>query len=183
MKPLSKPILLIGFKHVGKSVIGYELANRLGCSFVDLDEALENHYEEQNQKRRSCRDIMNTLGQPEFRALEIQLLRKILQHPPGVIALGGGTPLHSDTHTLLKGAVIIHIQAPKNLVFSRIMKQGEPAFFPETEAPFVFFQTLWQERIPIYQKLAHHTIKNEGTLESAIGQALTYAHSRIQEFL
>ena len=51
MKSLHNHIVLIGFKHVGKSIIGENLARRLNSHFIDLDHQIELLYENKFNKK------------------------------------------------------------------------------------------------------------------------------------
>jgi len=138
-------IILIGFKHTGKSSIGYILSKNLGIDFIDLDEQIEKTYALQHDLTNStlhCREIMQKHGEHFFRIMEHRILQKILQctqtackqpvkqpfHKPflyqqTVVALGGGTPLKKENQMLLKSTSlkIIHITAPQSIVFERII--------------------------------------------------------------
>ena len=68
MRP--KSIILIGFKHVGKTVIGRALADQLKWPFRDLDEAIEQLFTKETQAHKTCRQIMKAHGSAYFRELE-----------------------------------------------------------------------------------------------------------------
>lgn len=150
-------ILLIGFKHVGKSVVGKILSHRLNLPFIDLDEAILQHYS-------SPREIMNRRGEQYFRNLEHQVLQQIIASTPTVIALGGGTPIMLKNRKLMQNNIVIYLTANKKIVFDRIMQSGIPAFFSKDEKPEDTFNKLWQERQPIYEQLATLTITNNDTI-------------------
>ncbi len=157
---LKKHIILIGFKNVGKSTVGKALAEKLSVEFVDLDQLIELNYKNEQQQALSCREIFNLHGEKFFRERENGALRQVLEFPPGVIALGGGTPIPEENQILIKFHWIIHLTAEKELVFQRMMNLGRPAFFPENQDPAEFFQKLWEQRTIIYDKLANITVDN-----------------------
>lgn len=172
MKPMLNPIIFIGFKHVGKTVIGRELARQLNVPFIDLDEEIERIFDHENKKKMTCRQIMNEYGQSYFRNLEKRSLKHIAQSPPSVIALGGGTPLDIENQGLIKHGTVIHLEAPPDVVFERIMLHGRPAFFVAEESPRDSFNRLWHERDEIYKKLAHFSIENNGLIDSVVERIL-----------
>lgn len=163
-----KSTVLIGFKHVGKSVVGRALALRLNQPFVDLDQVVETLYATQQGEWASCRDIMVRHGQGYFRALEKQALSGILPEQVSVIALGGGTPWDHDNQRWLSQHHVIHLCAPQKVVFERIMAQGQPAFFPVDVDPLLTFQRLWQERIPVYNALSALVVDNHGEVNATV---------------
>ncbi len=67
----------------GKSTVGPKLAERLGCSFVDLDQEIE--------RRAGCsiQEIFAREGEPEFRRMERECIEAAAERA-GVVALGGG---------------------------------------------------------------------------------------------
>ena len=70
----------------GKSHTGRQLATRLNRPFIDLDEHLEAH------TGRTITTLFEYYGEPTFRDLETQALRR-LADSPAVIATGGGAPI------------------------------------------------------------------------------------------
>src|SRR5262245_28837928 len=80
-----KRIFVVGFMGAGKSTVGRALAQRLGWPFVDLDDEIE------SAEHAKISDIFAERGEPEFRRIETEALRRLLNSPDSaVIALGGG---------------------------------------------------------------------------------------------
>lgn len=81
-------IFLVGFMACGKSTVGKLLADRLGWSFVDLDEQIE------AEQKISIAQIFDQYGEEHFRKLETEAIRKrarmVRSGRPMVVALGGG---------------------------------------------------------------------------------------------
>ena len=81
-------IYLVGFMGSGKTTIGRLLAERLGWSFTDLDEAIE------AAEGATISSIFEQRGEGEFRRIEQETLlrhiRAIERGKPAVIAIGGG---------------------------------------------------------------------------------------------
>lgn len=172
MKPVLNSIILIGFKHVGKTVIGRELASQLRLPFIDLDEEIERLFANEHKEKMTCRQIMNVYGPSYFRTIEKRSLARISQSTSSIVSLGGGTPVDKENQKLIKNSTIIHIEAPRGVVFERIMIQGRPAFFSEEESPLDSFNRLWNERDKIYKKLANFSIENDGLIVSAVERIL-----------
>ncbi len=162
-------IILLGFKNAGKSTIGTALAKAMQRTFVDLDEEIILEHSRRSGEKISCREIMKKHGDDFFRKLEHDVLHDVLLTKGLIVlALGGGTPMHEANRELLQKHTIIHITAPKSIVFERIMINGKPAFFPKDEEPFTTFQKLWNEREPVFQKLAGMTVENTGSVGEAV---------------
>jgi shikimate kinase len=163
---MTSHLILIGFKHAGKTALGESLSKRLDRPFVDLDDEILLEHSAMCENENSCREILNRHGEDFFRALESNALEKVLaREQPFVLALGGGTPLLEQNQKLLKDLQIVHVKAPRSVVFERIMINGKPSFFPEEEDAFDHFQTLWFKRLPVFEALAEITVSNDGTID------------------
>lgn len=166
-------IILIGFKHVGKTTIGKALATRLGLPFVDMDSVIENAYVRDKGKTLPCREIMREIGKSAFRVLESGLFSDILNRPERhVIATGGGLALNKDGETVRSQHTVIHIECDKDTVFERIGKSGIPAFFSDDRPLRESFDELWDMRMPIFRRSATHTIKACQPIEETISDIL-----------
>ncbi len=75
---------MIGMMGVGKSALGSALAKRMSLAFADMDTLLT------EAEGQSVSDIFHHKGEPYFRQKEAELLQKLLDTPPQVIATGGG---------------------------------------------------------------------------------------------
>ena len=85
-----KHIFLYGPPGAGKSLVGKALAERLRLPFVDLDLEIEKSAD------RTIPQIMEEQGEPVFRNLETEMLKRIVNETPRVIALGGGALLREE---------------------------------------------------------------------------------------
>jgi shikimate kinase len=89
-------IALVGFRATGKSTIGRILAEKLGYTFVDMDEELV---------ARFGTDIHNWVqehGWEAFRDAEAQLLAELAGHIRQIVATGGGVVIREDNREQLK---------------------------------------------------------------------------------
>jgi shikimate kinase len=108
-------IVLIGYRGAGKSIVGKQLANRLGMKFVDTD----SHIEERHQKRIS--DIVVSQGWDYFRNLEKRLIQEISIQDNLVIAPGGGVVLDANNIiSLRKKGFIIWLKAEPEVLLKRM---------------------------------------------------------------
>ncbi|PIZ94385.1 MAG: hypothetical protein COX81_03685 [Candidatus Magasanikbacteria bacterium CG_4_10_14_0_2_um_filter_37_12] len=169
-----KHIILIGFKHVGKSVVGQALSEELNMPFLDIDRVIEDVYAKREGGMLSCRQIVEKHGLQYFRDLESEVLSRTLdQRTAHVIAPGGGVAMRLENQILLQNHVVVHVTADKNKVFERIMVSGRPAFFPKDEEPIVGFKRIWEERMPMYESLAHHTISNNTIVADSVREIVS----------
>ncbi len=130
-------VLLIGTRSVGKSSIGRLLAERLGLTFVEMDEVLS------EQLRRegfgSINELVAAKGWKAFRQRERVLLKRLGRRRNRVIACGGGVGGNAQSMTLAQSVgVVVWLDAPMaKLIDRRAADPGEakrPALLRELEA-------------------------------------------------
>ena len=112
---MSRTIAIGGFMGVGKSTAGRLLSQRLCLPFVDLDAAIEGHC------GLSVRQIFLEHGEAYFRGVEEKVLKGLLDGPPIVLSLGGGT-LHQSgcLEPLQARALIVVLWMPIEAIQERI---------------------------------------------------------------
>lgn len=167
----ARHILLMGFKHVGKSSIGRALSSCLKRPFYELDELTEGQYFQKTGLHKTCRQIVADEGEGFFSTIESAALSEALKQPAGVIALGGGTPMPDQNRPLICSQVPVHITAPQELVRTRVTAAGWPMA--------ARFDEIWQIRDPVYRQLAQFTIENTGTIEDAVKLLVPVVKSNI----
>lgn len=92
-------LLLIGARASGKSTVGPLVAAALARAFTDLDDrALA------ASGRASVRELFAEDGEGRWRELEASTLEELLARPAGVVALGGGAPVHPPITARLEAA-------------------------------------------------------------------------------
>lgn len=166
---MTRQIILIGFKHTGKSAIGARLAEVLGRQFLDLDEVSSGLHYHRVGETLAVREIVRSRGESYFRQLEIDALKQSLTRAEAlVVASGGGTPMHSAAQALMKPHMVVWVKAPKGITFERIMTHGRPAFFPEGAEPYQAFCEVLTQRLPVYERLANFTVENTGSIQDAV---------------
>ena len=110
-----KNIILVGLKGTNKSEIGEELARRLKMKFIDTDDII---------KRESGLDLpelLKKIGEKQFRSLENNIIKKILNVSNTVIVVGGGSILNGKNIKALKqnGLVVSLITSKINFKRNR----------------------------------------------------------------
>lgn len=165
-----KHIILIGFKNVGKSAIGQRLAEQSNLSHVDLDNLIEQKHCENTGESSNFRQIMKDHGSEHFRSLEKKILQELLasEDSTKIISVGGGTPMDEQNRELISSHTVVHVVAPRSIVFERIMVNGKPAFFADNGNDFETFLHIWDERMPIFESIANFTIENDGSIADAV---------------
>ena len=149
-------IVLIGPMGSGKTTIGNRLASDFQLSFRDTDQMIV------QQTGREISDIFIEDGEDEFRVLEKIILRTALLEDETVLSLGGGACTSIDAQSALRasGAFIIYLKISLSQVSARVgFNQGRPLLMGNPRAQW---QSLMNERAPIYEGLAHYVCEVDG---------------------
>lgn len=113
-------VVLIGFMGTGKTSIGKMLATRLGFSFVDLDQYIE------QKEGRSIPSIFQEQGEAAFRAMEHEAVLENAKRRNTVIATGGGTVKDaSNMEALHATGAIVCLKADVDTILERTAREGE----------------------------------------------------------
>ena len=122
---IDRQIVIVGFMGTGKTTVARELARKLNCSAVDLDQLIT------TQNGRSPGKIIEQDGENRFREIETQLLREVLKKERArIIAVGGGAWTIAANRELIAagGAFTVWLDAPFELCWERIEagREGRP---------------------------------------------------------
>ena len=111
-------IVLLGHMGSGKSTIGKSLAKKLSRDFVDTDYEIEKH------TNTKIREIFLNQGENQFREIEENVIKRILESKEKkVIALGGGSFESKNIRELVKGINIsIWLKCNINILVERLKK-------------------------------------------------------------
>ncbi|WP_342358915.1 shikimate kinase [Terrarubrum flagellatum] len=111
-----RSIVLVGMMGCGKSSVGRKLAQRLGRPFIDTDSAVE------EAAQRSIAEIFATYGEDAFRSGERRVVKRVLETPAQVVALGGGAWVDNETReaTARAGAISIWIDVEPPKLMERL---------------------------------------------------------------
>ena len=115
----SPGIYIVGFMGAGKTTIARLLAERLGWSFVDLDDDIE------AREKVTIPELFETRGEPEFRRIETEALRArvraIERGQPIIVALGGGAFSQKINFDLVQeNGITVWLDCPFDVVKRRV---------------------------------------------------------------
>ena len=152
---MTAPVLvLVGPPGAGKSTVGRAVAERLGVAFRDTDADVE------ALAGKSVPDLFVQDGEERFRALERDAVRTALAEHDGVLSLGGGAVLADDTRVLLRGHVVVLLDVDLTGAAARVgLGQGRPLVGLNPRAQL---RELMQQRRPLYEEVAAHTVDTSG---------------------
>lgn len=131
-------IYLVGFMGAGKTATGRALARRLGCSLVDLDEAVE------ERMGMSIREIFKDRGEEVFREAETAELERMTLHTDLVVATGGGTFSSPANRRMIdrSGGISVFLDPPWEAICGRLggSDHNRPKWIDERHARTLFIR-------------------------------------------
>lgn len=163
-------IILIGPMGSGKTTVGRQLALEYGSSFRDTDEMIV------AQTGREISEIFIEDGEDEFRKLEKIIVRTALLEDETVLSLGGGACLSVDAQSALRasGSFVVYLKISLSQVSSRVgFNQGRPLLMGNPRAQW---QSLMNERAPIYEGIASYICEVDSRSVDEIVQEISFAY-------
>lgn len=141
-----RTIALVGLMGAGKSTVGRRLAERLGREFFDSDAEIE------KAAGLSISDIFALHGEADFRRGEKQVIRRLLERPPHVLATGGGAFLDADTRAMMRErAITVWLNADLETLWRRVQKRDNRPLLQRPDAK-AHLSNLVAERQPFYSQ-------------------------------
>ena len=143
-------LFLIGYMGSGKSTVGRLLAEKLKCSFVDVDYFIENRYHQTISK------IFEERGEAGFREIEHRVLLEISNYEKVVVSTGGGLPCFFNNMELMnQTGTTIYLKENIDELIKRLNsnKQNRPLIKEKNpEELRDFIETNLKIREPFYNK-------------------------------
>lgn len=152
---MSMRCTLVGMPGSGKSTVGRQLARRLGCPVVDMDQRLE--------ERLGCsiRSYFDAQGEAAFRDHEAALLAELAASGVEmVLSTGGGVVLREGNRALLRTACapVFYLRASADDIWRRVRHDHRRPLL-QVDDPLERLRALYQERDPLYREVAHYVIE------------------------
>ncbi len=176
-------IYLIGMMGCGKSTIGPLLTAKLGYGFLDTDITLAQSCASAKPLDYSFEDpelsaselaakiitkLFQTVGEPEFRKIETQVLAEVSAYTRLVVATGGGIAIERENWNHLHQGLVIWLDPSIDLLVERLQNDTTRPILATSENLQTKLEHLLAERrhryaeadihIPIATKLAPEEI-------------------------
>jgi shikimate kinase len=148
---LPRRIVLTGFMGSGKTTVGPLVARKLGWSFIDVDDVIE------EEAGVAIAEIFARDGEAAFRDREHATIARLAKREEMVLALGGGAIERSETRDLLLAApatLLIHLEVELETTLARCSgtEHSRPVL-----ADHANLASRYQRRLPLY-RTAHVSI-------------------------
>lgn len=179
IKNLPDRIFICGFMGAGKSTVGEKLSQKLGTSFLDLDDYI------QEKTGKDIPQIFSEDGEQRFRKIERKYLLEVITDFKGVVALGGGSLQNQQIvdHIKLNG-LLIFIETPFSIILERITEENnrplllnEQGSLKEKKILEKELRTLYEQRLPFYQQA---TLSISYEKENSIGSMVNSLIKKIR---
>lgn len=140
-----KNVFLTGFMGTGKSSVGKILAERLGCKFIDLDALIV------AETGLAIKDIFDVQGEPYFRALEADMVKRLTSETGVVVSTGGGVVIDPENRRRMRErGVVVNLTATAHAICERLVADNErPLLQNDNSLEKISF--MLAEREPFYR--------------------------------
>ncbi|WP_333654172.1 shikimate kinase [Dissulfurispira sp.] len=150
-----KNIVLTGFMGTGKTEVGRILSRKLGYVLVDADTEIE------KEQGITITEIFKQYGEPKFREIESNVIKRLSEIKNAVISTGGGAVLRQENmDNLRKNGVIICLTASPETILKRTSNNNDRPLL-QVDNPLQKIKELLEFRKPYYEK-ADIMIDTEG---------------------
>lgn len=172
MSDTTRPrLVIIGPPGAGKTSVGRVLAARWGVEFRDSDADIE------VAAGKPVSDIFVDDGEAVFRRIESSLVSAALDSHDGVLALGGGAVVDSDTRQTLVGRRVVFLDVGLAAAASRVgLGTTRPLLLGNVRTQL---KNLLDARRPLYRQVATVSVATDGLtvdeVTAAVEQALDAA--------
>ncbi len=148
-------VVLVGFMAAGKSTVGRRLAERLGYSFVDLDEEVE------RLSKRTIPQRFDEGGEAAFRRMEATVTAALDETRDVVIAAGGGWMARPELRDRWPDAVRVWLRVGPQAAWERVAGDLVARPMLNSTDPEGSLRSLMRERAAAYE-LAELSVSTDG---------------------
>ena len=141
---LNKTVALVGMMGSGKSAIGKAISSILNVPFSDADTEIE------QAAKLSIPEIFERHGEKFFRDKEDQVIKRLLQEKPCILATGGGAFMNKKIRTSIKEyGVSVWLNADLEILWNRVKhKKSRPLL--RTDNPKETLTKIYIDRLDTY---------------------------------
>lgn len=154
----ARNIFLVGPMGSGKTAVGKQLARRLRLPFVDSDLEIE---------RRTGVDIPHIFdkeGEAGFRVRESLVILELAARVGLVLSTGGGAILRPDNREALRaGGTVVYLETSVARQAERVRRSDHRPLLAGAADPTARLAELMAHRAPLYESVAHLTVRTDGT--------------------
>jgi shikimate kinase len=160
--PACRLVMLVGFMGSGKTSVGSRLAERLGWSFVDVDDEVE------TRTGSSIEALFRDMGEMGFREIEARITAELIEGKELVVATGGGWPAAGTgrLEALPDDVLTVWLRVDPDIAVERAAGAGRPLL--DVEEPLERAKALLERREGAYRNARIHLDANEASPEALV---------------
>lgn len=159
-------VYLVGMMGSGKSTTAVELAKFLKSKATDVDELIIKN------ANKSINQIFKEDGEAKFRATESKILEQVTASPGQIVATGGGVVLKQDNIDRMRSTgTVIYLNASFPVLWQRV-KHNQDRPLLRGSSPEEALKEIYEERVPLYQKCAHHVFLTDQKTPKQVAQEI-----------
>lgn len=149
----------------GKTAVGRELSRLLNMKLIDIDTEIE------KSQKMTINEIFRQFGEPRFREIETEMIKKLSEDKNTIISAGGGAVLRQENMDALgKNGVIVCLMATPETILKRTSHNSDRPLL-QVENPLGRIRELLDFRKPFYEK-ADIMIDTEGKTPLQIAEEI-----------
>lgn len=151
-----KHIFLIGFMGCGKSTIARKLSSQLGLPQIEMDEQIV------KEQGMPITEIFEKYGEPHFRDIETDLLKRLCEQEDAVVSCGGGAVLRKENIEMMKAAGrIVLLTAKPETILERVKHNHDrPVLNGHMNVEYI--SELMEKRRACYEAAADFVVATDG---------------------
>ncbi len=166
----TRRIVLTGFMGSGKTTVGPLVAERLGWTFVDVDDVIA------AEAGTTIPEIFRSEGETEFRRRERETMKTLARSDGLVLALGGGAIEDDATRMLLvmtPETLLVHLEVKLETTLERCKgtEHLRPVLADEAN-----LRDRYERRLPFY-RMAHVSLHVDTMTPHEVAKAIVRAAS------
>ena len=164
----TRRIVLTGFMGSGKTTVGPLVAERLGWTFVDVDDVIA------AEAGTTIPEIFRSEGETAFRRRERETIKTLARCDELVLALGGGAIEDDATRLLVLMApetLLVHLEVKLETTLARCKgtEHLRPVLADEAN-----LKDRYDRRLPLY-RMAHVTLQVDALTPDEVAEAIVLA--------
>lgn len=166
LSALSFNIYLIGFMGCGKSTATEYLRDVYGMHAVEMDREVE------RSASMTIQEIFAEKGEPAFRRMETELLRKLAGTANSVVSCGGGAAMREENVELMhQGGKVVLLLATPETILSRVSGDNSRPLL-NGQKNIEDIRAMMEKRRPAYEAAADITVNTDGRTEAEIASEI-----------
>lgn len=152
---INKHIYLVGFMGCGKSTVAKTLSKELGVTYIDTDIQIV------EEQKMPVSEIFDTYGEEHFRKLETDLLKRLSEAKPLIIACGGGMATRDCNIAIMKNSgLVVMLTAKPETIYERVRyNKNRPLLNDNMNVEYI--SGLMEKRLGFYNKAADVKVETD----------------------